>query len=249
LDCDSNYQHGVSSLPIPINSAVRPDQTFSPTSIRTFLECPYKWYLRYVEKRKEPETSNPAFIEGKALHKALELTIKFPDQDMTSEVALALSPIPEKTRGRAFDFVELFKEEHLHDFRGGRSEFPIEVELGGARMQGIVDYADESRVVDFKYVAKKLSPKEVATNIQFGVYSAALNQPNVQAYCFIKEKGIIQVVTATRSPEAQEHIKSIIGGVVNAVEKRLFPKVEPNAWVCKKAWCSMWDYCEQGGAR
>ncbi len=48
----------------------RPIDAWSYSRLSTWKECPYLAYLKYVEKRKEPD--NPAQARGHAIHKAAE---------------------------------------------------------------------------------------------------------------------------------------------------------------------------------
>ncbi|MCM3240744.1 PD-(D/E)XK nuclease family protein [Heyndrickxia oleronia] len=48
--------------------------TYSFSRLTLFQECPYRFYLRYIEKREEPVTEPLAM--GKAVHLAIELMLK-----------------------------------------------------------------------------------------------------------------------------------------------------------------------------
>ena len=55
------------------------ERVYSPTALKLYIKCPLQFYLRYVEKIKEPEQSDDDFDDGTfglILHKTLELIYK-----------------------------------------------------------------------------------------------------------------------------------------------------------------------------
>lgn len=53
--------------------------TYSFSRLSLYVECPYRFYLRYIEKREEPVTE--PLVLGKAVHKAIELILKGQEMD------------------------------------------------------------------------------------------------------------------------------------------------------------------------
>ncbi len=203
-------------------------QEWSPSRLKTFLECKRKYYYRYLRdlKPKEDETLN----EGTLLHQLLEALYKerdhYEDQETLTRTLFTLMErlLPgddapsryqkalwrEKLKG----FID---KEIAHFAQGWRvleREKEVSGEIGGLRFKGRIDRIDtdgsEVLVLDYKSGSVPSMPKkpnpDTLTDFQMDIYAKLLSPrfPDLSlAYVKILEKGE-RIVFAQR--EAREEI-------------------------------------------
>lgn len=252
-------------MPKPVPQGLSRDLVLSPSSIQTYQKCPYRWYLKYVEQRPELQPRSSHLIFGSAIHEALEaLNIggaktladiyqAFIDSLNEAEKTPVVWDIGREEIERSgqvmlTQYYSLYKE----DFPPDRAEFEVSGKIYGVAVHGFVDLLTKGGlIVDYKVVGKALTRRDVETNIQFGIYADLLQIEEVAAVCFLKQRvvGCIQVVSGTRSVEAQEATRAVVAETAASIKKGVFPKIDPRNWECQAKRCGMWDWCPQGGAR
>ena len=176
-----------------------PRPHFSVTQLRTYLECPYKYYLSYEEKLQwEKVPSGVAF--GSAVHSAVEgFNRALIDGGMGEKAAIALfeSQWRIETKRDEVEYRNQDEQEELMD-KGKRLiqlysqqfadvkpqavertfRLPIlDVSTGlfeGSRdIQGKIDLIADDGVVEIKTSARSVNQREADTSLQLTLYSWA----------------------------------------------------------------------------
>jgi hypothetical protein len=140
----------------------------SPSQVRTFLDCPVRWDFKYRHRLPDPQTSNLAL--GKAVHAALGENFRQKietreDLPVTGVMALFRQAWSEQRGETEFAesedadeigkcgeaLVMRYMEEIAPFVQPAASELFVAGEIGGVRVQGIIDVVDEDhRILDLK---------------------------------------------------------------------------------------------------
>lgn len=155
------------------------EQVFSYSRLKLFEECPFRWYLKYVEKTEEEEAL-PLML-GKAVHKAIEeKLIGKSDKDALIEGWKEVEYYP-------FDLIEyeaLFRRANV--VRGSGTDSDVDVEyhftlpLDGTNSPKVQGYIDLVRQIfgsyeftDWKTNRVKYEPTD---NMQLALYAWAVSK-------------------------------------------------------------------------
>lgn len=237
---------------------------YSYSSISTFAQCPFRWYLHYKEKLKTiPETNadNPLWL-GLALHKGIE----------TSSVDACLEEYK--------SHFNIITDEHVSwmmqlEYQlpkvleilppGGEHEVKIETDS----FVGYIDYVVGDTLYDFKF---SNNVDNYLKSPQLSIYKAYLEKvrPDIKInhlkYLFVPKVGIRQKLRA-KPPETLMEFRTRLVENLNATEIRAievdydassvhdfeqccqqlsevkeFPKNESR--LC--GWCPYEAYCQRG---
>lgn len=98
---------------------------FSPTSLKVYIQCPLQFYLKYVEKIKEPKELSEeidAAVFGQILHKIVELIYQpYLNTILSAEKISSLAKI---------EFIESITKQAIIDL-----ELPKEITQAGNKLQ------------------------------------------------------------------------------------------------------------------
>ncbi|MCF6206906.1 MAG: PD-(D/E)XK nuclease family protein [Sulfurovum sp.] len=194
-------------------------QTWSPSRLKTFLECKRKYYYRYVQKleaKEEDELNEGAFLHTLLEHLYAQQDHFTDEEEMTRTLHRLMDTLlPQddaKNRYRKLLWREKLKgfiEKEVAHFQANwrvvAREMEVAGEIGGLRFKGRIDRIDQNAtdtlVLDYKSgtVAKepkKLNPDKV-TDFQMSIYHELLKDryQNISlAYVKILENGEKQQV-------------------------------------------------------
>lgn len=149
-------------------------ELFSFSRLNLYQTCPYRFYKRYVEKLKEPDTYPLAL--GKAVHKAIEERLNGTDFQTAIELGMLEANFhPEVTEE---ELAWLVSNAPIQDLYGRvKTELHFELPLAeGAdepRLIGYIDIVGEGFIIDWK---TNRIPYEVKDNHQLALYAWATNQ-------------------------------------------------------------------------
>lgn len=162
----------------------------SATKLKTYLSCPYKFKLSYIDKLDTP--SHPYFYLGSFVHKTIEKTLTSIKDDpdrreefISCSVSLYDSIVEESLPNED-------REDYAKYDKDGRKmvssyDWPLEVpqvesyfntSLDGVNFIGYIDqiFEDSAAVVDLK-TGKRVPDMMVLQNdIQFTIYSMAIKE-------------------------------------------------------------------------
>jgi ATP-dependent helicase/nuclease subunit B len=175
----------------------------APTSIESFLQCPFQFFARKtlgVEPAPgRPEARLDILLQSRILHEALAELTRNPREDPLTALARAFEGkcaeerVPQGYRREA---VRLELERNLLMFAGQtalpkgwktEAEQPFEMELGGIRIRGRIDRVDSdpetgrALVIDYKYsspqtVRNTVKAHEEGRMVQGGLYLLAVEK-------------------------------------------------------------------------
>ena len=168
------------------------DMTWSYSRVKTFETCPYKFYLRYILKRRPAEQFFANY--GSFMHKLLEKYYKgeVKRRDLPSEFLLGFS---DEVKGRAMSkkvFQNYFASglSYLREFvpvEGGvvKTEGKVDGEINGLKFTGIVDLTlddgEDLAIIDHKSRALKQRSKRAKPTKS----DAELDEMLIQLYLYV----------------------------------------------------------------
>ncbi len=209
---------------------------WSASRLRTFLECKYKYYYKYIlgiEEKEQDEMS-----EGQFLHKVLEELFKEKEfytskEDMQKSLHILIDTLHPKKDAKAEYQKLLYKEklkwfidsqiDHFNaQWRVTQREKEFQGTIEGLRFKGRIDRIDQNStqtlVLDYKSGKVEKEPKslnhEKITDFQMPIYQQLLSSiyPNISlAYLKILENSDMQMVEHMdeRTELLKEHIATI----------------------------------------
>lgn len=125
---------------------------FSPNMLKTFKECPKKYYYKYVEKISVPQKSTP-FEKGKKIHALANYYLKGED---ISKLEKVLTP-DETHAWNLLKSNEYFQKTYVN------SEYNLSCKIGdfwvGGRIDALVKDGDDYYILDYKTGAVPQDPE------------------------------------------------------------------------------------------
>jgi RecB family exonuclease len=237
----------------------------SPTQVRTYLDCPARWWFKYGLGLPEPKTSWLAF--GLAIHSALELNFRYrietggylPPQsaalvfrhawmEQRGETEFREDEDPEATGRMGERLIALYIEEVAPHIEPAAVEVDVQGEIAGVAVAGRVDLLDrEGRLVDIKTAARR--PACVSSDYAFQLATYRQITPGASG------EARLDTLVKTQRPQIVEHSYQIGEQDLRATTT-LFPLVQegmrsglyhPNrqSMLCSRRHCPFWRECEQ----
>jgi hypothetical protein len=252
---------------------VEPPAVLSPSQVNTFLECPAKWYYRYMLELPEAITSSLAL--GRSVDEALSYNFR--------QKAETREDLPASDVLQAFDcaFAEQMAEaqlaegetvDGLHDLgqqlvtrylvelapdvqpavveRDGEMtpavQVPVRGEIAGVRVQGIIDLITEDGVVvDLKTAGRKLPGITPDYRLQLATYCVLTGHTQGRLDCMVKAKTVHCHRLSTEIGAAdQRYLETIYPVAQEAMRTGLYLPRRAS-WMCSRKNCPFWQRCEQ----
>ena len=238
---------------------------WSPSRLKTLLECKRKYYYRYIEQL-QPKAED-ALNEGAFLHTVLERLFRQKNHYLsTEEMRKAIDTLFEnllphedaKSIYQKFLWREKLKgfiEKQIAHFQSGwrvvAREMEVEGTIGGLKFKGRIDRMDQnethSLVLDYKSGSTKEAQKskniESLNDLQMSIYSRLL-EPKYQnlSLAFVKlfEEGEIEEVRALEAKN--ERLFEVIAALKQT--KSFAAERCEDLQQCK--WCEFALLCERG---
>jgi PD-(D/E)XK nuclease superfamily len=237
----------------------------SPSQVRTFLDCPVRWEFKYRRRLPDPQTSNLAL--GKAVHAALGENFRQKietreDLPTTGVMALFRQAWIEERDETEFAesddadvigkcgeaLVMRYMDEMAPFIQPAASDFFVAGEIGGIRVQGIIDVVDEDqRIIDLKTRTRRPPHISFADVFQVATYRQLLPTADgcVHIDSLIKTKSV-QVVRQSLdlTPEDLRITVMLYPLVREAMQTNAFL---PNrlSLSCSRRHCAFWRQCER----
>lgn len=236
----------------------------SPSQVRTFMDCPTRWWYRYGLHLADPV--NAARALGIAVHDALAENFRQKAETREDLPLEAIAPVYEQAFAAAFDsavlrekdnaaelkvqgaqMIALYLTEAAPTIQPAAVEVPIETECGGVRVQGRLDLIDaDGAITDYKTAARKPSGIDQMYRFQVATYAGAA--PGASG--FVR----LDTLTKTKSPQLVRQEWTIEDRDRQACET-LYPLAQagmrsgiymPNrcSMMCSRDQCAYWRRCE-----
>ena len=216
---------------------------FSYSQISTYLECPLRYKLRYVDRL--PTKPRPYFSFGATLHRclvyyfgkrrkqppALAKWLGFYRQTWTS--AGYRSPEEEERyKAAGQDILTTFWQRHAVPFHQPlATESRFLVEIGGVPLLGFIDRVDLSPqgglvIMDYKSSQNPPSMREVQSDLQLSLYQMACQRTwllPVEALAIYHLRTNKTVGSEPRSAAQLRETEATVREVVHAIARGAFP--------------------------
>ncbi|MBI2451584.1 ATP-dependent helicase [Candidatus Pacearchaeota archaeon] len=183
-DNEEKYQDSknVQEISLSVENQHEKEITFSPSSLRLFIECRKKYEYKYVLNMPETEPiSWEALLLGSFVHQIIEKGIK---EGFSTEQTFLLCAREEslKQEWRGLDLNEallllkVFFERNKNKYnKNSKTEERLSMKIDGLNFFGIADridfHPDGIEIIDYKTGQSQIHPKE--RNFQLGYYALA----------------------------------------------------------------------------
>jgi RecB family exonuclease len=243
----------------------RPAEVLSPSQVTQFLQCPAKWYFRYLLDLEEPTTAATAL--GRAFHESIAYNFR---QKIQTSSDLAVGDCLEYFRsslGRHLENVALQRgiqpielmdlgtvmlEKYLCEaaplIRPAAVETPVAGSIGGVKVRGYVDLVDkERRIIDTKSALKPA--KGISHDHRLQLTSYAMITPETSGLCRL------DTVTKGRTVRLSQ-TSFQVGAADRRYAETIYPMVQESisegiflprrsSGLCSRKYCEYWRSCER----
>jgi hypothetical protein len=229
------------------------------------MQCPARWWFRYVVGLKVPPTA--ALVWGKAVDRVLSYNYAVKMEKGTDEYEDVLEDMFTETyRNEAKEAIFLPDESPERDEEVGRARIreyrrvvaptvtpegvqrEYERAVGDISLTGIVDVETEDEIIDIKTGSRTQSAISDGQRLQLELYNSLRPAPARRMSIHLLVRNEVKgsgVVVLSASPEADHRIvESILAGVVKGMRHEV---IYPNraAPTCSRRWCGYWEICEK----
>jgi ATP-dependent helicase/DNAse subunit B len=163
---------------------------FSYSRIDTYKMCPSKYFYTYIQK--EPRLFGEAAVLGNIVHTVLEDNVSSTEtldydklQKAYSEQRVSYDP-DNKIKDELIEAGNEIINEFYDQYAGTKfdvlhKEYGFKFVLGSYLISGYIDRidsfgADAVKIIDYKTGKWEISPKDIPSNLQLGIYAVAVNE-------------------------------------------------------------------------
>jgi len=163
---------------------------FSYSRIDTYKMCPSKYFYTYIQK--EPRLFGEAAVLGNIVHTVLEDNVSSTEtldydklQRAYSEQRVSYDP-DNKIKDELIEAGNEIINEFYDQYAGTKfdvlhKEYGFKFVLGSYLISGYIDRidsfgADAVKIIDYKTGKWEISPKDIPSNLQLGIYAVAVNE-------------------------------------------------------------------------
>jgi RecB family exonuclease len=240
-------------------------ELLSPSQVKTFLNCPAKWYFHYMVGLQEPKNGSLAL--GTAFHAALSQNFRqkiesrcdLPLDDMRTVFQKEWNAAAAEAEFRDDEdrqelaavgeaLVDKYMLEAAPDIRPQAVETPVAGEIGGVKVHGFVDLLDtEGRIIDCKSAAKR--PNGVSHDYGLQLTSYAMITPGASGICrldTVTKTKTVQLVQQTYhiGPPQRRYAEGLYPMVQLAMRQGIYLP-HRGGTLCSRRWCGYWRACER----
>lgn len=254
-------------------AAAEPPAILSPSQVNLFLECPAKWYYKYLLELETPLTSSLAL--GRAVDEALSYHFRHKAQtredlpagdvieafscafaEQFAEAELAEDENPDDLHTLGEQLVNRYLAElapsvqpALVERDGERVpavQLPVSGEIAGVPVQGIVDLiAEDGTVIDLKTAARRMPGIPPDYRLQLATYCRFTGASKAQLDCMIKSKTVQTQRLSTEITEADQRFLDAIYPAAHEAMRTGLYLPRRSSWMCSRRNCPFWRRCEE----
>jgi RecB family exonuclease len=262
--------HAAIAIDFPEARIVAPPSTgiadsLSPSQVRNFTDCAFRWFQKYVLGYPDPPTSNLAL--GTAAHAAIAVNFREKietKQDLETEGVVGIyrnawneqeqlavfrdEEDPQEIRESGAELVRLYMNEVAPKIQPAAVELPVKGVLGGVRINGIVDVLDvNGKIIDTK--TAKATPSSIDPMYRFQVATYRRLAPNasglVQLDTLVKNKTPKRVEQSFEITEADIRATDTIYPLAQQAMRTGYYMPNRLSMLCSRRHCPYWRRCEK----
>lgn len=184
-DMEEKYHEPTAKIRPIIQSSVKKEIRFSPSSLKIFLECPKKYEYKYVLNMPDDRPPSwEAMKLGSFVHTIIEHGVRECFSNERSFILFAKEEaLKEEWRSlelnEAILLLKVFFERNKHKYTASsRSEQHLQTTIDGIKFQGIADridfHPDGAEIIDYKTGFAQVPQQE--RNWQLGLYALAASE-------------------------------------------------------------------------
>lgn len=240
-------------------------EVLSPSQVNTFLNCPAKWYFRYLVGLREPATGSLAL--GTAFHATVAANFRqkvsthrdTPIDELRvllgDEVVMAIADAELREDEDASELAAIgdamlavYMKEAAPSISPVAVELEVEGEIAGVKARGFVDVLDaEGRIIDCKTASRRPSGVSAEHALQLTTYAMITSGAS----------GVCRLDTLTKTKTVQLVQQSHeVRQEERTLAEHLFPMVQDsirdgvylprrNSTLCSRRYCGYWRECER----
>jgi hypothetical protein len=236
----------------------------SPSQVRTFFDCPARWWFKYGLHL--PEQKNSSLALGLAVHQALEVNfrekIETQEDLETPGVVMVfreawMEQVPETVftsdesqgdlRRLGERLVAKYMDEVAPKVEPAAVELDVQGEIGGVRVRGRVDILDvEGRLIDFKTASRR--PSWVSPDYAFQLATYQQITPGasgaVRIDSLVKTQTIQIVQQAYTVEEPDTRATQVLYPMAQKAMGSGMYCPNRQSLLCSQKHCSFWKHCE-----
>lgn len=243
-----------------------------PSSISTFMNCPYKWYLHNVQG--VPMIPNVKMVAGTATHKGAEVgyTEKIKTGKLPPESVMKDAAVEEFHRQLKEEEAKVEEDEDVNEYekivvenidlykpameatqpKSVERHFkkPVESEMVEA-LEGTADIIGERLVIDIKTTLRKAVPKDYT--LQLSAYALLAEAEGIvvtmaKIHNIVNGKAFYELPLKLEKERAQFLIDNLIRSVdevlVKGVDPELVFRGNPTSFLCSEKYCTHYKECK-----
>ena len=250
-----------------------PAGPLSYTQVSTYLICPHRYKLMYVDKLPRVGYS-PRLILGSVTHTGLETLLKLKKGGQPFKPVPAFSAMDTAFAGylgrddgptgtdlvimrqwlaACKKIVEFWGKNYMPKYNPTSIEESLYVLIDGIPMVVKLDFIDNDECVyDFKLSSKAKSQSTADNSLQLGLYTIGTKLHRAGFISLIspiqksrkaKWTPRIEEVTSMKNPGDKEWTVGVVGGIKNSITLGSFPYCDPESWACSSEYCDCWLVC------
>lgn len=240
-----------------------------PSSLATYVNCPYKWYLMVVEK--QPVIPKPIMVAGTAVHKGAEVgyrekidTGKLPPVSVMKDAAV--QEFQEKIKEAATEGEDINKYEKIvvEDIdlyqpkmekvepKAVEEHFRVEFDSKYVEaLEGTADIILNRGIADIKTTNRKAVPSNYT--LQLSAYALLFEKNKNKEITFAEIHNIVNGKEALilPAPLSKQQVKFIINNLIDTIElmyeKDIKPEIlfkgNPKSYLCSELYCDNYKTC------
>ncbi|MFH1379487.1 MAG: PD-(D/E)XK nuclease family protein [bacterium] len=220
----------------------------SYSKVRTYSECPYRYYLVYVKRFRSPPTAHSSL--GHSIHKALELYHAHKGSSWDDLLQAYDDGWEHEGYADAGESMEFYQrgEEILKKYFDNEKESKSDIlytekdfriDLGFCFLRGVIDRVDRLQdgrieLIDYKTNKKIIKKKVLKNDLQLTVYNFACREelnlkPDILTYYFLSHG---RKISAVRTRTDEKKLFKILKDTSKKINKKKFKASTRFCWKC-----------------